>query len=88
MAEGIDTEWIIVERILLPLRCFKQLGSFGDCAQLPIMYIYLFSSGTPSFPNVGTAHQFLANPVVAEAAAQYGHGLVTMGQSYLDRNVQ
>lgn len=37
-----------------------------------------------SFSSVGAT---LSNPIVTEAAVQYGQGLVNMGQSYLDRNV-
>jgi hypothetical protein len=44
-------------------------------------------SGGSSFPPVGTAQQLLSNPMVTEAAIQYGQGLVSMGQSYLDSTV-
>ena len=41
----------------------------------------------PSFPHVGTAQQLLSNPMVTQAAVNYGQGLVDMGQSYIDRSV-
>ena len=44
-------------------------------------------SGMPSFPHVGTAQQLLSNPMVTQAAVNYGQGLVDMGQSYIDRSV-
>ena len=43
--------------------------------------------GVPGFPPMGQAQQLFSNPVVAEAAMQYGQGLVDMGQSYIDRSV-
>lgn len=46
------------------------------------------SAASNVFQNPGTAQQLLSNPVVAEAAMQYGQGLVNMGQSYLDQNVR
>lgn len=45
------------------------------------------TSGMPSFPHVGTAQQLLSNPMVTQAAVNYGQGLVDIGQSYIDRSV-
>ena len=45
-------------------------------------------SGMPSFPHVGTAQQLLSNPMVTQAAVNYGQGLVDIGQSYIDRSVR
>lgn len=54
---------------------------------LLLFYFSIVCSSGPSFPSIGTAQHFLSNPMVTEAALQYGQGLVNMGQSYLDRGV-
>lgn len=49
-----------------------------------LLLFYYYSPAMTSFSSVGAT---LSNPIVTEAAVQYGQGLVNMGQSYLDRNV-
>lgn len=45
-------------------------------------------SGVSSAPPLDMAQQLLNNPVVANAALQYGQGIMNVGQRYIDQEVR
>ena len=50
--------------------------------------LYFFASGVSSAPPMDMAQQLLNNPVVANAALQYGQGIMNVGQRYIDQEVR